>query len=40
MKCSGIDEFFPQIGQTPPEGWTDLENQYDTSIVGAPLSVK
>lgn len=35
----GIDEFFPQIGQTPPEGWTDLARQHDTWIVGAPLSV-
>jgi mannose-6-phosphate isomerase-like protein (cupin superfamily) len=34
----GIDEFFPQIGQTPPDGWTDLARQYDTWIVGAPLS--
>jgi hypothetical protein len=34
----GIDEFFPQIGQTPPENWTDLARQYDTWIVGAPLS--
>ena len=36
----GIDEFFPLIGQTPPEDWTDLGNQYDILIVGAPLSVK
>lgn len=34
----GIDEFFPQISQTPPEGWTDLARQYDTWIVGEPLS--
>jgi quercetin dioxygenase-like cupin family protein len=34
-----IDEFFPQIGQTPPEGWTDLASQHDTWIVGAPLSI-
>jgi quercetin dioxygenase-like cupin family protein len=34
----GIDEFFPQIGQTSPEGWTDLARQYDTWIVGEPLS--
>ncbi|MDZ7951118.1 cupin domain-containing protein [Nostoc sp. DedQUE09] len=33
-----IDEFFPQIGQTPPEGWVDLSSQHDTWIVGAPLS--
>ncbi|MEP0873466.1 cupin domain-containing protein [Trichocoleus desertorum AS-A10] len=36
----GIDEFFPQIGQTPPTGWIDLARQHDTWIVGAPLSVK
>lgn len=36
----GIDEFFPQIGQTPPTGWTDLARQHDTWIVGAPLSVE
>jgi mannose-6-phosphate isomerase-like protein (cupin superfamily) len=36
----GIDEFFPLIGQTPPAGWTDLGQRYDTSIVGEPLSVK
>lgn len=34
-----IDDFFPKIGQTPPEGWTDLADQYDTWIVGAPLSI-
>ncbi|WP_199295790.1 hypothetical protein [Trichocoleus sp. FACHB-591] len=34
----GIDEFFPQIGQTLPAGWTDLGPRYDTSIVGEPLS--
>lgn len=33
-----IDQFFPQIGQTPPEAWTDLASQHDTWIVGAPLS--
>jgi mannose-6-phosphate isomerase-like protein (cupin superfamily) len=33
-----IDEFFPQIGQTPPEDWTDLSSQHDTWIVGSPLS--
>jgi mannose-6-phosphate isomerase-like protein (cupin superfamily) len=35
----GIDEFFPQIGSTPPDSWTDLGHQYDSWIVGAPLSV-
>ncbi|MBD2214468.1 cupin domain-containing protein [Calothrix sp. FACHB-156] len=34
-----MDEFFPQIGQTPPEGWADLAYQYDTWIVGEPLSI-
>ncbi|MEG4396627.1 cupin domain-containing protein [Microcoleus sp. BROC3] len=34
-----IEEFFPQIGQTPPEGWTELSSQHDTWIVGEPLSV-
>lgn len=36
----GIDEFFPKISQTPPEGWTDLACQYDTWIVGVSLSTK
>ncbi|MBE9180023.1 cupin domain-containing protein [Oculatella sp. LEGE 06141] len=36
----GIDEFFPQIGLTSPEGWTDLGRQNDVWIVGAPLSVQ
>ena len=36
----GIDEFFPTIKQTPPDGWTDLGRQYDIWIVGAPLVVK
>ncbi|MBE9157041.1 cupin domain-containing protein [Nodosilinea sp. LEGE 06152] len=36
----GIDDFFPLIGQTPPEGWTDLARQHDTWIVGAPLAVQ
>ena len=34
-----IEEFFPKIGQTPPEGWTNLASQHDTWIVGAPLSI-
>jgi hypothetical protein len=25
----GIDEFFPQIGQTPPEKWRDLSVSID-----------
>lgn len=33
----GIDDFFPEINQTPPEGWTDVGRQYDSWIVGAPL---
>ncbi|MBM0744392.1 hypothetical protein JOY44_22735 [Phormidium sp. CLA17] len=33
----GIDEFFPEISQTPPDGWIDLGQQYDSWIVGAPL---
>jgi mannose-6-phosphate isomerase-like protein (cupin superfamily) len=36
----GLDDFFPQIGQTPPAGWTDLAREHDTWIVGAPLSVE
>lgn len=36
----GIDEFFPLISQTPPERWTELGNQNDIWIVGAPLSVQ
>jgi quercetin dioxygenase-like cupin family protein len=35
----GIDEFFPEIGQTPPEGWTELARRHDTWIIGGPLSV-
>jgi len=36
----GIDEFFPLISQTPPESWTELGNQNDIWIVGAPLSIQ
>lgn len=36
----GIDEFFPLIGQTPPEGWTELGHRHDTSIVGGSLVVR
>ena len=36
----GIDEFFPEIRRTPPDGWPDLGRQYDIWIVGAPLVVK
>ena len=35
----GIDEFFPQIGQTPPESWIPLGRRHDTYIVGGPLIV-
>jgi len=35
----GIDDFFPQIRQTPSDGWPDLGRQYDVWIVGAPLVV-
>ena len=33
------EEFFPQIGQTPPEGWAALASEHDIWIVGAPLSI-
>ena len=36
----GIEEFFPLIRRTPPEGWAALGRQYDIWIVGAPLVVK
>lgn len=36
----GIDDFFPRIGRTPPEGWVDLSRQHDTWIVGAPLAAE
>jgi mannose-6-phosphate isomerase-like protein (cupin superfamily) len=35
-----IDEFFPLIGQTPPEGWLDLGRKYDVWIVGDPMVAK
>jgi mannose-6-phosphate isomerase-like protein (cupin superfamily) len=35
----GIDEFFVKIGSTPPEGWQELSERYDTWIVGPPLLV-
>jgi mannose-6-phosphate isomerase-like protein (cupin superfamily) len=34
-----IDEFFPLIGQTPPEEWAELGRKYDVWIVGDPLVV-
>jgi Cupin domain len=36
----GIDDFFPEIGRTPADGWPDLGRQYDIWIVEAPLVVK
>jgi hypothetical protein len=36
----GINEFFSQISQTPPEGWAELGLQYDSWIVGEPLSIE
>jgi quercetin dioxygenase-like cupin family protein len=36
----GIDEFFPAIRRTPPDGWPDLGRQYDIWIVAAPLVIK
>lgn len=32
-----IDEFFPLIAATPPEGWSELAKSYDTEIVGPPM---
>jgi len=36
----GIEEFFPAIRHTPPDGWPDLGRQDDIWIVGAPLVAK
>lgn len=33
----GIDDFFTKIGLTPPEGWQELSESYDTWIIGPPL---
>ena len=35
----GLDDFFPQIAETPPDGWLALGRRHDTHIVGGPLSV-
>jgi hypothetical protein len=35
-----IDEFFPLIGQTQPEGWLELGRKYDVWIVGEPMVAK
>jgi hypothetical protein len=35
----GIDDFFPLIGRTPPDGWSDLAREYDIWI-GAPLLIE
>ena len=29
----GIDDFFSEIGRTPPDGWSDLGRQYGTWIA-------
>jgi mannose-6-phosphate isomerase-like protein (cupin superfamily) len=33
----GIDDFFPLIGQTPPQGWHALGQRHDIWTVGAPM---
>lgn len=33
----GIDDFFAEIGRTPPERWQELSESYDTWIYGPPL---
>lgn len=33
----GIDDFFIKIGRTPPQGWQELSESYDTWIIGPPL---
>jgi quercetin dioxygenase-like cupin family protein len=35
-----IDEFFPLIGQTQPEEWTELGRKHDIWIVGDPMVAK
>jgi hypothetical protein len=35
----GIDDFFPLIGQTPPEEWHALGQRHDIWTVGAPMVV-
>jgi quercetin dioxygenase-like cupin family protein len=35
-----IDEFFPLIGQTRPEEWTELGRKHDIWIVGDPMVAK
>jgi mannose-6-phosphate isomerase-like protein (cupin superfamily) len=36
----GIDDFFPEIRRTPPEGWPELAQRHDTWIVGPPIAVE
>jgi len=33
----GIDDFFPLIGQTPPDRWLDLGREHDIWTVGDPM---
>lgn len=33
----GIDEFFPLIGETPPDEWLELGQQHDVWTVGTPM---
>ncbi|MCM3627066.1 cupin domain-containing protein [Paenibacillus glycanilyticus] len=35
----GIDDVFAKIGLTPPEGWQELCENYDTWIVGPPMLI-
>jgi quercetin dioxygenase-like cupin family protein len=35
-----IDEFFPLLGRTPAEDWTELGRKYDVWIVGDPMVAK
>jgi hypothetical protein len=33
----GIDDFFPLIGQTPPDRWLELGREHDIWTVGDPI---
>jgi hypothetical protein len=33
----GIDDFFPLIGQTPPDRWLELGREHDIGTVGDPM---
>ena len=33
----GMDDFFEEIGRTPPEGWAAMSERYDTWVFGPPM---